>query len=212
MARGQVPTIIRALSVALVLAAIVAQAVTLANANAFNPTRFFAFFTIQSNLIGVAAFAWLLAGRGAARSRGLELLRGAAAVYLTVTFFVVIFLLSGVDVQLQLGWVDFVLHKLFPVIVVLDWIIDPPTIRLTYRDALIWLVYPIAWTLLTIIRGAADGWYPYPFLNPANGGYGQVAVTVVAVTLGFLAIAAITVAIGNARSGGRWGGLRVSNP
>jgi hypothetical protein len=183
----------------IVLAAIVAQAMTLANANTFNATRFFAYFTIQSNLVGVAAFAWLVINGSKPRSRGLELLRGAAAVYLSITFFVVIFLLSGVDVQLQLGWVDFALHKLFPVIIVLDWIVDPPAIRLTNRDIGVWLVYPIIWTVLTIIRGALDGWYPYPFLDPAHGGYGQVAVTVVAVVIGFVVISAVVVWIGNVR-------------
>jgi hypothetical protein len=197
--RGQILTLIRAVSVVLVVAAIVAQAVELANHGAFDPTRFFAYFTIQSNLIGVAAFALLLLGRGAARARGLELLRGAAAVYLTVTFFVVIFLLSGVDVGLQLGWVDFVLHKLFPVVVVLDWIVDPPTVRLASRDAITWLVYPLIWTGLTLVRGAADGWYPYPFLDPANGGYGQVAATAVAITIGFFVISLAMIAVGNAR-------------
>jgi hypothetical protein len=197
--RGQVLRAVRAASVVIVLAAIVAQAMTLVNANAFNATRFFAFFTIQSNLVGVAAFAWLVINGSKPRSRGLELLRGAAAVYLSITFFVVIFLLSGVDVQLQLGWVDFALHKLFPVIIVIDWIVDPPSIRLASRDIGVWLVYPIIWTVLTIIRGAFDGWYPYPFLDPANGGYGQVAVTVVAVVIGFVVISAVIVWIGNAR-------------
>ncbi len=200
MERDRVLTVVRAGSVVLVVAAIVAQAVTLVNSNVFDATRFFAFFTIQSNLIGVAAFAWLLANGRRPRTRGLELLRGAAAIYLTVTFFVVMFLLSGVDVQLQLVWVDFVLHKLFPIIVVLDWIVDPPTTRLTYRDAVLWLVYPLIWTAVTLVRGAKDGWYPYPFLNPANGGYGQVALTVVAVIVAFVLIAGITIAIGNGRN------------
>jgi hypothetical protein len=201
MERGRVMRGIRAASIVLVLAAIVAQALALSNANAFNATRFFAFFTIQSNLVGVAALAWVLADRDKPRSRALELLRGAAAVYLTITFFVVIFLLSGVDVQLQLGWVDFVLHKFFPVVVVLDWILDPPRTRLGFRDVAVWLVYPLVWTALTIVRGAVDGWYPYPFLDPAHGGYGQVAVTVVAVTIGFVVVSAITIGIGNARRG-----------
>ena len=191
--------VVRVVSIVLVLAAMLTAALDLVNHDRFDATRFFAFFTIQSNLIGVAAFAWLLATRDRARSRGLDLLRGAAVVYLTVTFFVVIVLLSGEDVQLDLAWVDFVLHKLFPVVVLLDWIVDPPTNRLRYRDALLWLIYPLLWTGLTLARGAADGWYPYPFLDPANGGYGQVAVVVVAITLGFLVIAAITVAIGIAR-------------
>lgn len=192
--------LIRIASIVVVLTAIVAQAVELANNDRFDATRFFAFFTIQSNLFGVAAFAWMLLHRGRPRSRGLELFRGASTTYLTVTFFVVIFLLSNVDVQLQLPWVDFVLHKLFPVIVVLDWIVDPPQARLTYRDALIWTAYPLVWTGLTLVRGAVDGWYPYPFLNPANGGYGQVAMTVVAVTIGFLVIAVAWISVGVARA------------
>ena len=197
MERLRVLTGVRLASVAVVVVAIVTQAVVLTNADAFDPTRFFAFFTILSNLIGVAAFLWLLAMGARPRSRSLDLVRGAAVVYLTVTFFVVIFLLSGVDVQLQLVWVDVVLHKIFPIIVVLDWILDPPRTRLRFRDGLLWLAFPLAWTGFTLVRGAIDGWYPYPFLDPAHGGYGTVAVMVIAVTIGFALIAAATIAVGN---------------
>lgn len=201
MTLGRVLMVVRPITVVLVLLAIAAQALELNNHDRLDATRFFAFFTIQSNLIGAATFVWLLLTSGDRRSRRLELLRGAATAYLTVTFFVVIFLLSGVDVGLQLGWVDFVLHKLFPIVIVLDWIVDPPTVRLVNRDALIWIAYPLAWTGLTLIRGAADGWYPYPFLNPANGGYGQVAVTAVVITAGFMVVAMAIIALGNVRSG-----------
>jgi hypothetical protein len=197
--KARVLLVVRAASIVIVLAAIVVQAAELANHGAFDPTRFFAYFTIQSNLIGVAAFAWLLATRGSVRSHALESFRGASAAYLTVTFLVVIALLSNVDVGLQLAWVDFVLHKLFPVIVVLDWLVDPPTVRLSSRDALAWVIYPLVWVVLTLLRGAADFWYPYPFLNPANSGYGTVAVTTVAITIGFLAIAAAWIWLGNRR-------------
>jgi hypothetical protein len=195
--------IVRLVSLLVVLAAIVAQAKTLADANAFDATRFFAFFTIQSNLIGVAALSWLVARGDGQRSGGIELLRTGAAVYLTVTFFVVIFLLSGVDVQLQLVWVDIVLHKIFPVIVVADLILDPPQTRLVAQDIVTLLIYPLVWTLLTVIRGALDGWYPYPFLDPVHGGYAQVALTIVAVLIGFIVIAAAIIALGNWRRGGQ---------
>ena len=195
--------IVRAASVALVLLAIVVAAVTLSGEGRFDASRFFAFFTIQSNLVGVAAFAWLLANGRRPRTRGLELLRGAAAVYLTVTFLVVIVLLSDADVQLDLLWVDVVLHKIFPIVVVADWLIDPPQVRLAIRDALVWLVYPIAWVMVTMARGAADGWYPYPFLDPANGGYGAVALTIVAITAGFLVLSLAIVAVGDWRAGSR---------
>lgn len=198
MQTAQIMRIVRAVSIVVVLDAIVAQARVLADNNAFDATRFFAYFTIQRNLIGVAAFAWLV-GRPGPRSRGVELLRAGAAVYLTVTFFVVIFLLSGVDVGLQLTWVDVVLHKIFPIIVVADWLLDPPRMRLVYRDVVNLLAYPLVWLILTMVRGAADGWYPYPFLNPANGGYSQVAITIVAVLVGFIAIAAAIIWLGNWR-------------
>ncbi|HEX6867408.1 MAG TPA: Pr6Pr family membrane protein [Candidatus Limnocylindrales bacterium] len=200
MERRRILTIVRAGSVILVVAAMVAAIAALVDEGRFDPTRFFAFFTIDSNLIGVAAFVWLIADREAQRPKALELLRGAAVVYLTVTFFVVITLLSGEDVQLDLVWVDVVLHKVFPIIVIADWIIDPPRTRLTLRDGLLWLAFPIAWVAVTLARGAADGWYPYPFLDPANGGYGQVAIVVVAITIGFLVVSAITVALGNRRA------------
>jgi hypothetical protein len=192
--------VVRAVSIVLVVAAIVAQAKVLGDGGAFDATRFFAFFTIQSNLVGVVAFAWLVARPGA-RTRNVELLRAGAAVYLTVTFFVVIVLLSGVDVQLQLPWVDVVLHKIFPVIVVLDWLVDPPRVRLALRDIGVLIVYPLIWTGLTMIRGAVDPahWYPYPFLDPKNGGYGQVLVTAIAVTIGFIVISAAIIWLGNWR-------------
>ena len=101
MQPARVLTSVRLVSIVVVMAAITAQAVELATHGRFDTTRFFAFFTIQSNLIGVVAYVWLVAWRDRPRTRGLELLRGAATVYLIVTFFVVIVLLSDVDVQLS---------------------------------------------------------------------------------------------------------------
>jgi len=200
MALLRLLTVVRLVGVVLTAAAIVVAAKVGIDAGTFDPTRFFAYFTIQSNLIGVVALLLVLASRGGERPRALELLRGAAAVYLSVTFIVVIVLLSDVEVGLELLWVDIVLHKIFPIIVVADWLLDPPHQRLDIRDAIYWLIYPLIWLVITLIRGAGDGWYPYPFLDPANGGYGSVAITVIGVLVGFLVLSALFVALGNARS------------
>lgn len=190
--------IVRGGSALLVLIAIAVQINTSIEADSFFPTRFFLFFTILSNLFGAFLYLWLAARWRATGTVTTDLLRGASAVYLTVTFFVVIALLSGADLQLAVPWVDFVLHKLFPVIVVVDWLLDPPVTRLTFRQALVWLVYPLIWTGFTVIRGAIDGWYPYPFLNPTNGGYVSVAIVSAAIFVGFLVIIWLTVWLGNA--------------
>ena len=197
----------RAATIIITIAAIAWAMYETTSAGTFDPTRFFAYFTIQSNLIVVVLFGWLLVNGDRPRSRALESFRGAATGYMTVVFFVVIFLLSNVDVGLRLAWVDVVLHKVVPIVVVLDWLVDPPTVRLGARDALAWIVYPLIWTGLTLVRGAADGWYPYPFLDPANGGYGTVAVMVVAITVGFLAISALWIWVGNLRAGGQTGDI-----
>jgi hypothetical protein len=170
-------TLLRWAGVAVILGAIVAQMKVLGDAGRLDAVNFLSFFTIQSNLIGAAALA-ATALRGDGRPRWVDWLRGAATVYLTITFVVVIALLQGIDVGLQLAWVDFALHKLSPVIILLDFVLDPPRTRLSMRDALLWLAYPLIWLAYTLVRGAAVDWYPYPFLDPVHsGGYGSVAVT-----------------------------------
>jgi hypothetical protein len=185
---------VRAAGALLALTAIVAQLVDLARRGVLNPVNYFSYFTIQSNLIGAAA---LLAAAstdfrrraGAWRDR----LRGAAAVYLTTTFVVFAVLLSGIDVDTALPWVDTVLHKIVPIMVVADWIVDPPTARITIGRSLTWLMYPLIWLVYTVLRGLVTGWYPYPFLDPANGGVPRVAGTVAAI-VGFGAILCAVVA------------------
>jgi hypothetical protein len=109
----------------------------------------------------------------------------------------VVLLLEGAELSLSDRIVDFVVHKLFPVLMVVDWILDPPETDLRMIDVLLWLIFPLAWLAFTLIRGAVDNWYPYPFLDPDNGGYRSVAYHVVAILAGFVVIAGIIVAIGD---------------
>ncbi|HET9613798.1 MAG TPA: Pr6Pr family membrane protein, partial [Candidatus Limnocylindrales bacterium] len=93
--------------------------------------------------------------------------------------------------------VDFVVHKLFPILIVIDWIVDPPETDLRMTDVVLWLIFPVVWLLFTLVRGRLDSWYPYPFLDPAHGGYPSVAYHVIAIVAGFLFIAGVIVAIGD---------------
>ena len=81
-------------------------------------------------------------------------LRGAVVVYLIVTFFVVIVLLSDAELQLAIPWVDVVLHKIVPIAVVVDWLLAPPPSRIDAGTAAAWLKFPAAWLTLTLLRGA----------------------------------------------------------
>ena len=69
---------------------------------------------------------------------------------------------------------------------------------ITFRRALVWLGFPLVWTGFTLVRGEIDGRYPYPFLNPANGGYGTVGLYCVGILALFLAVIWLTAWAGSA--------------
>lgn len=180
------------------IAAIAAQAADLNARGVFNAANFFSYFTIQSNLIAVAVFLVGVAWWRTTPSMAWELVRGAAVLVMTVTFVVFALLLSNTDVDTALPWVNTVVHQIMPIAVVADWLIDPPDRRITFRQSLRWLTYPLLWIGYTFIRGQRAGWYPYPFLDPANGGYGSMALYVVAIFAFGVVLCAIISWVGNA--------------
>ena len=38
--------------------------------------------------------------------------------------------------------------------------------------------WPLAWVAYTFVRGAVTGWYPYPFLDVSEVGYGPALLAV----------------------------------
>lgn len=186
----------------LTLVAIVSQlTIGIGERNA-NVANFFSFFTIESNLLTVAVLlvGAVLALRGHEASAGWELFRGAVAAYMTTTFIVYAALLSGLPDNLDLTepWINFVLHQLMPIVIVLDWVISPPQHRFTIRQALVWIVFPLAYVAYSLIRGPIVEWYPYPFLNPdAAGGYPGVIAYSIGIGVLFVGIVWFVVTIGN---------------
>ena len=170
--------------------------------SAFRKANFFSFFTIQSNIIGVAAlFALVLVPR-ARRSPTFDAARGAAVLYMAITGVVFALLLSGLQEELQttIPWVDFVVHKLMPIVLVADWLVDPPRHRLPRWTVLIWLAYPLAWLGYTLVRGETVDWYPYPFVDVTKLGYDGVLARSVVLALGFAAAGAALYWLGNRRA------------
>ncbi|CAA9529452.1 MAG: hypothetical protein AVDCRST_MAG73-792 [uncultured Thermomicrobiales bacterium] len=203
MASGVVPEWVRAYRVAFALlgiAAVVTQLVRQIDRDA-SIANFFSFFTIQSNILAAAVLLW-----GATRDQErrdpatVDLLRGAAALYLSITGVVYGLLLSGYQEALQttIPWVDTALHRVIPIVMVIDWLLVPPRTRLTLRRALIWLAYPALYAVYSWVRGGVVDWYPYPFLDPRNaGGWAAVAAYAAAITAGALLFAWLVVQSGN---------------
>lgn len=106
--------------------------------------NFFSFFTIQSNILAVAALCLLVIVRREERTPLFDRVRSGVVLYMAITGVVFAVLLAGLQEELQttIPWVDFVVHKLMPVVLVADWLLDPPRHRLPRWIAAAWLCYP----------------------------------------------------------------------
>ena len=177
----------------------------LANVPGATASNYFSYFTIESNII---AFTTLLIGGTCAwrgvNPRWLDFLRGAATVYMTITGIVYNLLLSNIDVNTPIPWINVVLHYTIPTIMVIDWLVDLPKSRIALRESLVWLSFPLLYLVYSLIRGLLVDWYPYPFLDPQVNGYGAVASMAMAIAAGsfvFVAIAALSTRLNLATTG-----------
>lgn len=177
-----------------IVVAIVGQFAKSSSMTTVNPFNFFGYFTIQSNIIAAVAFlasaAFILARK--AQPSWVIYLRALATVVMAIVGIVYNTLLTDVALEnsFNLQWSNDILHLWIPLYAVLDWILFGDRKDLPFSRLWVMLIYPIVWLGVILVRGATDGWVPYPFLDPATG-YGKVAVYC-------LIIAAVTVLFGYA--------------
>ena len=162
---------------------------------------FFSFFTVQSNVAAAAMLGLLVVVRRTERRRWFDAVRGGVVFFVAITGVVFALLLQGLQEELQttIPWVDTVLHRVVPLVLVVDWLLEPPRHRLSARVALAWIGCLAAWLAYTLVRGALVDWYPYPFVDASVHGYGGVAVRCAALLVAFVAGAAGFLWLGNRR-------------
>ncbi len=178
------------------LSSVVLEIAVLMDRGTFNPANFFSFFTILSNIFAsvmLLTAAWYKYMKK--RSVAVDVLRGASTLYMVLTGVVFAVLLSSIDPRLltAVPWDNTVLHYIMPVALLVDWLLDRPSKPVTFRTAIWWLLVPFAYVAYSLIRGSMVGWYPYPFLNPASGGYNAIIVTCVGIATFTLAAAALLI-------------------
>ncbi len=193
----------------LAIVAIVAQYAHRANPSAFYTANFFSYFTNESNLFATALLLYgayrglrpdgwsstATDGSKADGPRAYDLLRGAAVIYMVITGAVFVLLLSGSAPSVP--WANAVVHYLMPIVIVLDWLVDPPRSRIAWHRTWRWLIFPVVYFGYTLIRGAITGWYPYPFFDVTSNGYGRVLADGMGILIAMIAVGAATRRAGN---------------
>jgi hypothetical protein len=160
--------------------------------------RYFGYFTILTNILVALVLTMPLIRL---RSRwGLFFsqpsVRTATAVYIAIV---------GIGYSLLLrniwnpqGWqllADRMLHDFTPIVYVVFWFAFVPKGTLRWRDLLAWLIYPLVYLMVALIRGAIFNWYPYPFLEANKLGYPQVLFNIAMLFVGFCVVGLLFIGI-----------------
>jgi len=166
-------------------------------------SNFFSFFTIQSNILIVAVLViGAIVSTKQFYSPQFQLVRGAVTTYIMTTGIVYFLFLRGMEAELQttIPWVNFVLHTLLPLYALFDWLAAPSRNLISFRRMWLWILYPLAYLVYTLVRGPLVDWYPYPFLDPRISGYGQVLISSIFITILILLCSLIVIGSRKLRS------------
>ena len=184
-----------------VLLALITQITDQVSVGRFEPTQYFAFFTIQTAMINIVVMiaGGIMAFQLERDTQLYTAIRASIFSYALVTAAVYNLLLRDIpndDGYVGPVWPNESLHVWIPIYIALDWLLTPGRVRIAWSTLWLAVSFPLIWVGVTLLRGAATGWYPYPFLEPdgPNGVLG-VVVYVVAIAVFIVALAAVAVAI-----------------
>lgn len=186
--------VLAAATAAIAFAALVGQfALMLQNAAAMGirpvtaAWRFLGYFTILTNALVALAMAAVALGRVPRERRGVAValtgLMLAIGLVGVVYHAVLAALWSPQGLQ---WWVDQALHSMTPALALMFWIAFVPKAGLRYADAPWWMAWPSVYAAYAFLRGAADGWFPYPFIDATRLGWHVALGNAVALAVAFL--------------------------
>ncbi|MBI3437393.1 MAG: Pr6Pr family membrane protein [Proteobacteria bacterium] len=153
--------------------------------------RYLGYFTILTNIF--VAVIWIRALLRPDRSMPrLEAAGGVSIVMVGIIYHAL--LASRWNPQgLQLV-ADFTHHTLVPAMFLLYWLLRPHG-QLKWTDALLLVVWPLAYCPYALMRGAVDGWYAYFFLDPRHMSVAQLITSITGLSAVFLACALVVIAL-----------------
>lgn len=162
--------------------------------------RYFSYFTILSNLMVAICCTSLLLNPSSRLGQFFSSQK-------TLTAITVYILVVGLiyNLVLRFIWnpqgfqkiVDELLHSAIPLLFLLLWIFFVKKRFLKWNAFLQWLIYPLIYLVFILFRGAFSGFYPYPFIDVTRLGYQKTILNSFGVTILFIALFLLFIAIGN---------------
>jgi hypothetical protein len=139
----------------------------------------------------VGATTLLLAINPARSSAVYRVFRMMGLIGITVTFVVFHVALSHLlDLDTWAEAANQLQHTAVPVLAVVGWFAFGPRRLTSASIAKLSVLFPGFYMAFALVRGAFDGFYPYPFANVTNLGYLKVVINGFWIALLFVALAA----------------------
>ncbi|MGX1668147.1 Pr6Pr family membrane protein [Streptomyces sp. NPDC055400] len=134
--------------------------------------QLFSYFTVQSNILVLAScLSLVLAPQRDGRLWRVLRFDTLLGIGITGLVFVVVLApqihLTGVALWVTIGF-----HYVSPPATIAGWLLFGPRERIDATTVMRAFAWPVAWIGYTLWRGAITDWYPYPFLDVAERGYG----------------------------------------
>jgi hypothetical protein len=150
----------------------------------------FAYFTVWSNVL-VGVISLLLALELKRDSTLFRTLRLVAVCAITITFLVYhVALAHLLDLDSWALAADTILHTVVPALAVVGWLMFGPRGLTSTRVVQLTALWPAAYMVFALIRGAITDWYPYPFADVNALGYPRVVINAVWISALFVGVAA----------------------
>ena len=156
------------------------------------------YFTITTNLVVAVLFTVLARARQGALTAWASRPGVLAATTVHIAFVGVAY-----SALLRSTWhpkglsiaADELVHDIVPLLVLLFWWRFAPKGTLRVSHIVSWLGYPAGYLAYSLARGAAEGWYPYYFLDVNTLGYPAVLKVSGLITVAIVVMSALLVAV-----------------
>ena len=161
--------------------------------------RFFAYFTIDTNILVALCFTFIFLQTNSRLGRFFRKASTITAITIYITIVGIVYnvvLRSTWDPQGMQKVVDELLHSVIPALLIIFWLVFVPIEQLKWQNAFPWLIYPLIYMAYAIIFGAFTEFYPYPFVDVNKLGYNKALINAGAVLLVIFLLSLALIATG----------------
>jgi hypothetical protein len=154
--------------------------------------RYFGYFTILTNWLVVAV--WIGSALKLRAPLNGPIVEGMTLTSIAMVGIIYHTLLASRWHPEGAQWLaDFIVHTITPALFAIYWLVRPHG-GLKWWNALVFALWPLAYCIYALARGALDGWYAYFFLDPNTTPVPQLALNILVQGLGFMAAGLVVIA------------------